>query len=178
MASFELHFRRAFLAGPDEKPHSLPPSSSSAEPEDFITDTTDSSRADPSSASSLSSSPSISTSLVGRLNELESALDALQTQMKAAEVGVHLLLTPPSPASPISTSPTVSGGEGQEEDREGRCWAVVVPRSQAKAVREACKARDYNGHSAESRRSVLCVEESAERNPHRSWRTLTSPPAM
>ena len=37
-----------------------------------------------------------------------------------------------------------------------RCWALLVPRRQAKAVREACKRRDYN----DTRRKVVAVDSA------------------
>ena len=56
-----------------------------------------------------------------------------------------------SAAVECQAEPTAEG-----EREEGRCWAVVVPRAQAKAVRSACKERDYN----DTRRKVTAVDST------------------
>ena len=66
-------------------------------------------------------------------------MDALD----AALLAVHSTAVPQPPHSTAVVDPPLPS-PSVDDAASDRCWAVLVPRSQAMAVREACRAKDYN----------------------------------
>ena len=146
--SLEALFRQTFLPAAAEAPfihRAL--STSDVEPlKEVVGKVVRSSAAEPSPA--LTSSALSDPSLSARLSGLQRSSESLDARLEEAHRAARALLASESSTCPPSSS-----------QPDERVWALLVPRSHASAVREACRRRDYN----DTRRKVATVEPSALR---------------